>query len=123
MSTRYRRDNSVVRRPETKAFLLTSEFWVAVAGAAAALFAAYALDDIAKTTGWRFATWIAIAYIVSRGIAKAGSQRDYQPDPRNADLDLRDEDRDRDDDRYRDNDRYRAESKSRPEDVSERSRS
>ena len=122
MSTRYGRDNSVVRRPETKAFLLTSEFWVAVVGAAAVLFAGYVLDDIAETTGWRFATWIAIAYIVSRGIAKAGSQRDYQLDPRHADVDLRDDDRSRGDDRSRD-DTYRAESDFRPGDVSERSRS
>ena len=116
MSTRYGRDASVVRRPETKAFLLTSEFWVAVVGAAAVLFAAYALDDIVETTGWRFATWIAIAYIVSRGIAKAGSQRDYQPDPRHADVDLRDDDGPRDD-RYRSGVEYRSES------PSERSRS
>ena len=118
MSTRYGRDTSVVRRPETKAFLLTSEFWVAVVSAAAVLFAAYALDDIVETTGWRFATWIAIAYIVSRGIAKAGSQRDYQPDPRRQDIDLRDESRaDRPvEDRYRSGAEYREQS-------SERSRS
>ena len=89
MSVRHERD--VVRRPETKSFLLASEFWVAVGAAAAVLLAAYALDDIAETTGWRFATWIAIAYIVSRGIAKAGSQRDYAPDPRR-EIDLRDDD-------------------------------
>ena len=93
MSVRHERD--VVRSPETKSFLLTSEFWVAVGAAAAVLLAAYALDDIAETTGWRFATWIAIAYIVSRGIAKAGSQRDYRPDPRR-EIDLRDDDRYRD---------------------------
>jgi hypothetical protein len=71
----------MIRRPETKAFLLTSEFWVAVVAAAAVLFAGYVLDDIADPTAWRFLTWIAIAYIVSRGIAKAGSQRDYRMDP------------------------------------------
>jgi hypothetical protein len=117
MSTRFGRDHSVVRRPETKAFLLTSEFWVAVVGAAAVLFAAYALDDIVETTGWRFATWIAIAYIVSRGIAKAGSQRDYQPDPRHPDVDLRDDDRNRDDREYRSGTEYRG------EEISDRSRS
>ena len=116
MTTRFARDDSVVRRPETKAFLLTSEFWVAVVAAAAVLFAAYALDDIAETTGWRFATWIAIGYIVSRGIAKAGSQRDYQPDPRRPDVDLRD------DDRYRD-DRYPAGAQYRGAEVSDRPRS
>ena len=113
MSTRNERD-SVVRRPETKSFLLTSEFWVAVGAAAAVLLAAYALDDIAETTGWRFATWIAIAYIVSRGIAKAGSQRDYRPDPRRADIDLRE------DDRFRSEDRYRAEERQVTRDDPER---
>jgi hypothetical protein len=116
MSSRYERD-SVVRRPETKSFLLTSEFWVAAGAAAAVLLAAYALDDIAQTTGWRFATWIAIAYIVSRGIAKAGSQRDYRPDPRRTDVDLRD------DDRYRGDDRHQSEADLRREDLGERPRS
>jgi hypothetical protein len=56
--------------------------WVAVGAAAAVLLAAYALDDIAEMTGWRFATWIAIAYIVSRGIAKPGHARGrVQPGP------------------------------------------
>ena len=117
MNTRNGRDRSVVRRPETKAFLLTSEFWVAAVGVAAVLFAAYALDDIVNTTGWRFATWIAIAYIVSRGIAKAGSQRDYQPDPRHSDVDLRD------DDRYQADRGYRSEAEYRGEELSNRSRS
>jgi len=76
-----RSDDGVRRRPETKSFILTSEFWVAAAAAAAVFIAGYALDDIAETTAWRYGTWIAIAYIVSRGIAKAGSQRSYQPEP------------------------------------------
>src|SRR5689334_20732722 len=75
------RDRDVIRRPETKSFILTSEFWVGAAAAAAVFLAGYALDDIAKTTAWRYGVWIAIAYIISRGIAKAGSQRDYQPEP------------------------------------------
>ncbi len=75
------REDSVIRRPETKSFILTSEFWVAAGAAAAVFLGGYALDDIAKTTAWRYGTWIAIAYIISRGIAKAGSQRAYQPDP------------------------------------------
>jgi hypothetical protein len=71
----------VKRRPETKSFILTSEFWVTAGAAAAVFLAGYALEDIAETTAWRYGTWIAIAYIISRGIAKAGSQRAYQPDP------------------------------------------
>lgn len=75
------RDDHVLRRPETKSFILTSEFWVAAGAAAAVFLGGYALDDIAETTAWRYGTWIAIAYIISRGIAKAGSQRAYQPEP------------------------------------------
>ena len=75
------RDDRVVRRPETKSFILTSEFWVAAGAAAAVFLGGYALDDIARTTVWRYGTWIAIAYIISRGIAKAGSQRAYQSEP------------------------------------------
>jgi hypothetical protein len=66
------------RRPETKTFLASSEFWVMVAAVVALVVGGYVLDDIADGTAWKYATWIAIAYIVSRGIAKAGSQRDYE---------------------------------------------
>src|SRR4051812_46630750 len=79
--TRSSRDDGAIRRPETKSFILTSEFWVAAAAAAAVFLAGYVLEDIADPTAWRYATWIAIAYIISRGIAKAGSQRSYQPEP------------------------------------------
>jgi len=65
------------RRPETKTFLATSEFWVCAIAIGALMFAAYALNDIADPTAWRYATWVAIGYIVSRGLAKAGSQRAY----------------------------------------------
>jgi len=70
----------IIRRPETKSFILTSEFWVAAGAAAGVFVGGYVLDDIANTTAWRYGTWIAIAYILSRGIAKAGSQRAYQPE-------------------------------------------
>jgi hypothetical protein len=68
------------RLPETKTFALTSEFWVFVVGVAAMLFAGYVLDDLANPTAWRFAAFIGIAYILSRGLAKAGSQRSYEPE-------------------------------------------
>ena len=68
------------RLPETKTFALTSEFWVFVVGVAAMLFAGYVLDDIGDSQAWRFAAFIGIAYILSRGIAKAGSRRTYEPE-------------------------------------------
>ncbi len=75
-------DDGVIRRPETKSFILTSEFWVAAGAAAAVFIGGYALNDIADATAWKYGVWIAIAYIVSRGIAKAGSQRVFEPEPR-----------------------------------------
>jgi len=63
------------RRPETKTFIATSEFWVMAIAAAAMLFAAYVLDDIRDADSWRYLSWIAIGYMVCRGLAKAGSQR------------------------------------------------
>jgi hypothetical protein len=77
-------DDGVIRSPETKSFVLTSEFWVAAGAAAAVFLGGYALNDIANTTAWKYGVWIAIAYIVSRGIAKAGSQRVFRPDPSTA---------------------------------------
>jgi len=82
MNEQARERPHAVRRPETKSFILTSEFWVAGGAIAAVFLGGYALDDIAQTTAWRYGTWIAIAYILSRGIAKAGSQRSYQAEPR-----------------------------------------
>src|SRR3954452_24642933 len=102
-------DDGRVRRPETKSFILTSEFWVAAAAAAAVFLAGYALDDIAKTTAWRYGVWIAIAYIISRGIAKAGSQRSYESDSGRSDSFVRD----RRDDRFR-GERFRGDGPSRP---------
>jgi hypothetical protein len=70
------------RLPETKTFLLSSEFWVFGIAVAAMLFAAYALDDLRDATAWRYCAFIAIGYIVSRGIAKAGTRREYTSDAR-----------------------------------------
>lgn len=60
---------------ETKVFFHTSEFWLAILGVAAALIAAYTIDDdsISREDGWRFATALLVAYIISRGLAKAGT--------------------------------------------------
>ena len=75
------RDGPEVRRqPETKAFLATSEFWVTVIAIAGLFFAAYGLDDLADADAWRWSALVAIAYVVSRGIAKAASQRNWRRD-------------------------------------------
>ena len=68
----------VRRKPETKAFLVTSEFWVTVIAIVGLFIAAYGLDDIVDADAWKWSALVAIGYIVSRGIAKAASQRDWQ---------------------------------------------
>ncbi len=69
------------RRPwaETKPFFMTSEFLAFVLGTAGVLIAAWVLDNFDAPRAWLYASIIAAAYIVSRGIAKAGT-RDPNPD-------------------------------------------
>ncbi len=60
---------------ETKPFLATSEFWLTVVGIVAVLIAGYVVDDptFSIFRAWLMATILASAYILSRGMAKAGS--------------------------------------------------
>ncbi len=70
---------------ETKPAFLTTEFWFA-AGGIAALIVIYLVADNPDLDLFRtalLATLIGVAYIVSRGLAKAGSRTTRQPeDPR-----------------------------------------
>ena len=70
---------------ETKPAFLTTEFWFA-AGGIAALIVIYLVADDPDLDLFRtalLATLIGVAYIVSRGLAKAGSRTTRQPeDPR-----------------------------------------
>lgn len=51
---------------------------VAIAGI---LIATYIGDaNLGADEGWRYATWVAVAYIVSRGLAKLGSREPYGDD-------------------------------------------
>ncbi|MCI3948204.1 MAG: sle [Acidimicrobiales bacterium] len=69
---------------ETKLGFKTSEFMVAVIAIAAVLVATYADGDdtLTQNDGWRYAAWIAVAYIVSRGLAKLGVREPYTDDDR-----------------------------------------
>jgi hypothetical protein len=71
---------------ETKPSFMTTEFWAMVAGIVA-LVVVYNVSDEPSLDLWRtclLATVIASAYMVSRGIAKAGSHDDkwVEPDDR-----------------------------------------
>ena len=64
---------------ETKPSPQTTEMWAMVLGIAL-LTVIYVVSDNASLTLWRaclLATVVGAAYIVSRGIAKAGSHDDY----------------------------------------------
>jgi hypothetical protein len=72
------------RRPhaETKPFWMTSEFFAALIGVAALGIALGTNDLVNGFRGWLLITIVASAYIISRGIAKAGAS---DPNPSRGD--------------------------------------
>ena len=69
------------RGSETKPFFVTSEFLLTVGVIAGIAIAMSQLDNFNADRGWLLITIAAAAYVVSRGIAKAGS-RSQGDDPR-----------------------------------------
>lgn len=66
---------------ETKAGFKTTEFMLAIIAIAGILIATYVVDaDLGANEGWRYATWVAVAYLLSRGLAKAGTREPYSDD-------------------------------------------
>jgi hypothetical protein len=74
------------RRTETRRAFKTSEFWVFIAVAAGVIITTYAdkHDSLTVWRGWLLFCATGIGYIVSRGIAKAGSS---EPRVERVDLD------------------------------------
>ena len=71
------------RTPETKTFLGTSEFWMSLLGIAA-LVVIWVAGRAASLTVFRaclLGTVIVSAYVISRGVAKAGTRRDERMGP------------------------------------------
>ena len=73
---------------ETKSFFKTSEFWVYVAAVLAVLIAGNSIegeeggvDVFAADKVWLYVTLLTIAYLVSRGVAKAGVRDPYWDRP------------------------------------------
>ena len=64
---------------ETKVGYKTSEFLMMLLFLVGVLIAAYAssADALSREDGWRFASFVAAAYIVSRGLAKLGTREPY----------------------------------------------
>jgi hypothetical protein len=58
---------------EARPAFVTSEFWLTLIGAVALGILAYSSDALGVRWGMGFATAVLVAFVLSRGIAKAGS--------------------------------------------------
>jgi hypothetical protein len=77
-------DVRVLASTETRRSSKTSELWLAIASFAAIVVAGYFSEAFSVDRAWLFATIVMAAYLVSRGLAKAGSR-----DLEERDIDLR----------------------------------
>jgi hypothetical protein len=64
---------------ETRRSFATSEFWIFIVLSVALVFFGYESggDSFARDDAWRYVTWLGVGYLVSRGLAKAGSFESY----------------------------------------------
>jgi hypothetical protein len=66
---------------EAKNGFKTSEFYLTLLAIAGILLATYADGDtLSRADGWRYVAFVAMAYIVSRGLAKLGTREPYTDD-------------------------------------------
>ena len=76
-----RRERGIFISTEARPGFMTTEFWLTLLGVAALIILAFAVDEVGDRWGLGFATAVLVAYVLSRGIAKAGSsevtRRDY----------------------------------------------
>ena len=63
--------------PETKEFFKSTEFMVWVLGVIGILLASQANAEFDATGAWRLISYLSAGYIVSRGLAKAATERGY----------------------------------------------
>jgi hypothetical protein len=81
-AARTRTTNNVRHDPiETKPFYLTSEFMVTALMTISLFIASMVVDDVDSRLAWILGVGLVGAYVVSRGIAKAGT-RSTSYDPR-----------------------------------------
>ena len=73
---RFEKSRPTVTREETKVSFLTTEFWAMIGVIAAILVAAQQADNFDAPRAWTLVAAVAIGYMVSRGLAKSGS--DYR---------------------------------------------
>jgi len=68
-----RRQRGIFISTEARPGFVTTEFWFTLIGVIALGILAYASDALGVRWGMGFATAVLVAYVVSRGLAKAGS--------------------------------------------------
>jgi hypothetical protein len=68
-----RRERGFFISTEARHGFMTTEFWLTLIGVAALVILAFAVDEIGDRFGIVCATAVLVAYVLSRGIAKAGS--------------------------------------------------
>jgi hypothetical protein len=80
--TDHKSSTGVRRLTETKSFAKTSEFFVWLFAVVATLVATYAKDSdsLQPRQGWLYVAILSAAYMLSRGLAKAGSYEPYTDD-------------------------------------------
>jgi len=66
---------TVYEHSEARRSFGTSEFWIFIVMTAALLMATYteSSDSLSREEGWRYAAALGVGYLLSRGLAKAGS--------------------------------------------------
>ena len=74
---RENREVAVQHETETRRSLATSEFWAFLLVSAILLIAGYADSGFNVEHAWTLVAAVTIGYLLSRGIAKAGSKEPY----------------------------------------------
>jgi hypothetical protein len=69
------------RLGETKASMMTTEFYAFIAAVAAILIAAWRAHNFEAPRAWTLVAAVVVGYMLSRGLAKSGSaHRDHDDD-------------------------------------------
>lgn len=64
----------VAGETEARPGIMTTEFWLSIVSAITVVVAAYVSDSFETDIGWALFAGIIAAYLISRGLAKAGSR-------------------------------------------------
>ena len=73
-----RQDRGFFISTEARPAFITSEFWLTILGVTGLVILAFASDDLGERWGLGFATALLLGFVLSRGIAKAGSNEVVQ---------------------------------------------